>query len=85
MSVKKKEKLPELDKKDVKDLIMLCQLVKQIINKYDEPALVTGLWLAFATDMITPEGTKVNEISDTEVKEAFTNYLSKVMERVFKE
>lgn len=84
MSVKK-EKFPELDKKDVKDLIILCQFVKQIINKYDEPEIVTGLWLAFTTDMVTPEGTKVNKISDTEVKAAFTNYLSKVMERVFKE
>ena len=75
---KKKEIIPELSKKDTRDLIMLCQYAKQIINKYDDPGIVTGLWLAFCTDLVTPEGCKVNDICSTEVKAAFIEYLLKV-------
>lgn len=74
--------IPELNKKDVKDLIMLCQYAKQIIGKYDDPEIVVGLELAFTTDLITPEGVKVNEIADDDVKRAFCEYSLKVGEKL---
>ena len=69
-------------KKDLSDLIMLCQMAKQIIDKNDDPEIVVGLELAFTTDLITPNGVKINEIVDEDIKRSFCEYSLKVGDKL---
>lgn len=66
---------PELRRKDVKDLIELCQLSKQIIHRYDDPAIVTGLFMAFCVDLITLDTKKISELCTDNVKTSFMEFV----------
>lgn len=66
---------PELRRKDVKDLIELCQLAKQVIHRYDDPAILTGLFMAFCVDLITFDDKKISEICSDEVKRSFMEFM----------
>ena len=72
----------QISKKDLSDLIMLCQMAKQIIDKNNDPEIVVGLELAFTTDLITPNGVKINEIVDEDIKRSFCEYLLKVGDKL---
>ncbi len=67
--------VPELRRKDVKDLIELCQLSKQVIHRYDDPAILTGLFMAFCVDLITLDNKKISELCTDDVKSAFMEFM----------
>ena len=75
---------PELRRKDVKDLIELCQLAKQVIHRYDDPAILTGLFMAFCVDLITLDTKKISELCTDDVKSAFMQFMLVTIDEVRK-
>lgn len=76
------EKPAEVSKKDLKYLITLCGMAKQVIDKYDDPSVSTILELAFVTDLITPNGVNINEIIDEDIRISFYEYCLKVGDKL---
>ena len=72
----------QISKKDLSDLIMLCNMAKQVIDKYDDPNIAVGLELAFTTDLITPNGINIRELIDEDIKIAFYEYSLKVGDKL---
>ena len=76
---------PELRRKDVKDLIELCQLSKQVIHRYyDDPAILTGLFMAFCVDLITLDTKKISDLCTDDVKSAFMQFMLVTIEEARK-
>lgn len=75
---------PELRRKDVKDLIELCHLSKQVIHRYDDPSILTGLFMAFCVDLITLDDKKISEICTDKVKAAFMEFMLVTIEEAQK-
>lgn len=87
--VKKKIKMKTIEeteaeilKKDLIDLNIICQMARQIIAKNDDPAIISGLELAFTTDLITPNGVKLDELIDEDIILAFFEYSVKVGDKL---
>lgn len=76
------EQPAEISKKDLEYLITICNMAKQVINKYDDPYIAVGLELAFTTDLITPNGINIRELIDEDIKIAFYEYSLKVVEKL---
>lgn len=77
------EEKPEgVSEKDLKYLITLCGMAKQVIGKYDDPSTAVILELAFTTDLITPNGVKLDELIDEDIKNSFYEYCLKVGDKL---
>lgn len=76
------EKPAEVYEKDLKHLITLCGMAKQVIDKYDDPSTAVILELAFVTDLITPNGVKLDELIDEDIKNSFYEYCLKVGDKL---
>ena len=85
--VKKNLKMAEetpakISKKDLEYLITICNMAKQVIDKYDDPDIAVGLELAFTTDLITPNGVNIRELIDEDIRIAFFEYSLKVGDKL---
>lgn len=76
------EKPEEVLEKDLKSLSTLCDMAKHVIDKYEDPIVSTILELAFVTDLITPNGVKLDEIIDEDIKNSFYEYCLKVGDKL---
>ena len=72
----------KISKKDLEYLITICNMAKQVIDKYDDPDIAVGLELAFTTDLITPNGVNIRELIDEDIRIAFFEYSLKVGDKL---
>ena len=74
----------KVSQKDLEYLTTMCNLTKQIMNKYSEDyRALTSLRIAFCVDMIVPDKIKISEIVDQDVTDAYEEFVGEVREKLY--